>query len=238
MDSTLAALYHRHVAASFDRQMRFADFLEREASGAPWSYTISTASLVFGGGLRFVAFDLGSHAEPDNSWLWSWCNPTLNLTPANRELGNAVRKLGRRVGVRAFAARRQLSCDELLGPDLSPVAAHVFAAIVVGELGFDAYWVMPFSQGQAAAVIRDDRLRIEVPNPIIRISTIFSQVIMAFPVPDHRAAFIAYVGSYELPVEQTARTVRVLAGGKEALKATFDRRNRLTKLAFTLGPGE
>jgi hypothetical protein len=53
----------------------------------------------------------------------------------------AVRKLGRRTGVHAFTADRQVSCAEILGPDVSPVAAHVFAA-----------------------VIRDDRLGAEMPD--------------------------------------------------------------------------
>src|SRR5262245_10051969 len=144
MDQALLALYHRHVAAAFDRQMRLADFLEREeAAGKPFKYTISAATLVFDDAVSFSALDLGSHADPDNSWLWAWCHPHLKLTPANQQLGQAVRKLGQRAGVAAFSADRQVSCDDLLGPDVSPVAAHLFAAIVVGELGFDAYYTIP-----------------------------------------------------------------------------------------------
>jgi hypothetical protein len=236
MDETLIALYHRHVATVFDRQMLLLDFLEREAGGEPWSYTISSATLAFGDVVRFVALDLGSHAEPDNSWLWAWCHPHLNLTSANQELGTAVRKFGQDIGVAAFIADRQVSCLEILGPDLLPVAAHVFAVVVAGELGFDAYYTMPFAHGRAAAVIRDDRLRAEAPNPVARILTIFTQVIGAFPVLDHRAAFLGYAAGYGLPVEESRQTVRVLAGGVEALKARFDRRNRLVELTGTVGP--
>src|SRR5262249_7972088 len=100
VDQALLTLYHRHVAVAFDRQMRLADFLDRyEASGKPYVYTISTATLEFGDAVRFTALDLGSHADPDNSWLWAWCNPHLKLTTANRKLGKAVRDLGADAGI-------------------------------------------------------------------------------------------------------------------------------------------
>src|SRR5262245_9648327 len=99
MDQALIALYHRHIAATFDRQMRFADFLDREkVSGSVYQFTTSTATLEFGSTVRFVALDLGSTADPDNSWLWAWSHPQLNLTPANRALGDAVHQLGEKVG--------------------------------------------------------------------------------------------------------------------------------------------
>src|SRR5262249_37533888 len=84
MDQKLISLYHRHVAAAFDRQMRLADFLEQEqVRGAPYQFRTSTATLEFGNAVRFVALDIGSHAEPDNSWLWTWCDPNMQLTPPN-----------------------------------------------------------------------------------------------------------------------------------------------------------
>jgi hypothetical protein len=234
MDQALLALYHRHVAAAFDRQMRLADFLEKEAGGQRWNYTISTATLEFGDKVRFEAFDIGTHADPDNSWLWAWCNPHLKLTEANHALGEAVRQLGQDVGVAAFAADRQLSCGDLLGPDVSPAAAHAFAAIVVGELQFDAYYTIPFTHGRATAVIRDKRLQSHVPNPVARIVTVFPQALAAFPIPDHEAAFVAYAKWYDLTIEKTPGIMHVLSHGKRALKATFDNRKRLTELEGTV----
>jgi hypothetical protein len=59
---------------------------------------------------------------------------------------------------------------------------------------------------------------------------------MAFPVPNHRAAFLAYAAGYGLALEETPQTVRVLVGRKEVLKAKFDRRDRLIKLTGLFGP--
>jgi hypothetical protein len=237
MDQALIALYHRNVAAAFDRQMRLFDFLHRESGDLPWNYRISTATLTFGDTVRFEAFDLGSHATPDNSWLWAWCNPHLNLTAGNRDLAEAVRQLGRDAGIAAFTSDRQVSCDELLGPDVSPVTTYAIAAVVTGELQIDAYYTMPFANGRTVAVIRDNRLRVDEPNPVTRILTMFPRVLTDFPVLDHRQAFVAYAGWYGLTIEETPQTVRVFAGKKEAMKAKFDRRKRLTELKATIGPG-
>jgi hypothetical protein len=230
MDQLLVALFHRHVASVFDRQLRLADFLEREADGEPWQYTISTATLAFGERVVFSALDLGSHADPDDSWLWSWSHPQLNLTPANRELGAAVRRIGGGLGIPAFEADGQFSCLEILGGELCPDAAHVFATVVAGELGFDAYYTMPFATGRMAAVIRDDRFRVPESNPVARILSVFPQVISAFSITDHRAAFVAYAEAYGLAVDDRPHSVSLLVNGREHLNAGFDSLGRLTEM--------
>lgn len=236
MDQALITCYNRHIVAAYDRQLRLADFLERNSSGQNWDYTISTALLELGT-VQFEALYLGSHADPDNSWLWAWCNPHLNLTPANRKLGDDVRQLGRDANISAFAAERQVSCDDLLGPLISPRAAHAMAAVVAGELGFDAYYTIPFEHGRAAAMIRDDRLRAEAPNAVARIVTVFPKALSALPVPDHREAFVAYVEWHGLTVKETPQRVSVLDNGKEVLTATFDDLKRLTELKGAVGSG-
>jgi hypothetical protein len=238
MDHALIALYHRYVAAAFDQQMRLLDLLEKEARGEPWSYTISTATLTFGDPLRFEALDIGSHADPDNSWLWAWSHPHLNLTPANRELGSRVHMLAQKCGVPSFAAERQIPCDDILGPELSSVASHVFALVISRQLGFDAYYSMPFEHGRAIAVIRDPRLRCDVANPAARILILFSQVIADFPVLDHRAAFLGYAAEYRIPVAETPERVELVVNGEVAVKAKFDDQNRLTELKGTIRHNE
>jgi hypothetical protein len=236
MDATLIALYHRHVAAAYDRQARLGEFLEHEVVGEGWNYTISTATLTFGDTVTVEALDLGSHADPDNSWLWSWCHPHLKLTPPNRALGEALRQLGRERGIAAFGADRQISCTEHLGEVISEESAHAFAAIVAGELGFDAYYTMPFTYGRNAVLIRDARLKFTEPNPALRIASIFPRVLGQWSILDHRAALVGYAAWYGLTSEGTPPTVRLLSASKEVLTATFDDQNRLTELKGTFGP--
>jgi hypothetical protein len=234
MNQALIDLHHRHVAAAFERQNRLGELLEREGvSREPYEFKTSQATLTFGKTVRFDALDLGSYADPDDSWLWTWCDPNMNLTEANQKLAADVRALGQKTGIAEFEADGQFSCAELMGEELAPKAAYVLAAIVAGELGFDAYYSMPFQHGRFAVVIRDERLRAGPPDPVAKILATFPQVLGAIPVLDHRAAFIAYVQSHRLALDESAKSVRVLQNGKPVLTATFDGKNRLTGLATT-----
>jgi hypothetical protein len=48
MNRTLLDLYHRDVAAVYDRQMRLAEFLEVNGDGGGWSYDVPSAALTVG----------------------------------------------------------------------------------------------------------------------------------------------------------------------------------------------
>ena len=128
MDQQLIALYHRHVASAFDRQLRFDDFLERKAAGRNWEYDSETATLAFGK-LKFEAPLVGSHAEHNNSWLWAWSNKHLKLTVTNRALGDTVRVLVHRLGVHALAAPG-FSLEPSSGSELTEDAAHVLGMVL------------------------------------------------------------------------------------------------------------
>lgn len=230
MDEQLVALYHRHVAAAYDRQMRLGDFIEREAPGENWSYQTSTATLKFGAKVVFTAHDLGSHAAPDNSWMWVWCNPHLGLTPSNRALAASVQQLGTRLGIPAFGATTYFDIGPVLGEQLGEVASHVFGIVIGGEFGYSAHYTMPFANGRFTALLRDDRLRCDEPYPLVRIASIFPRAISEYPVLDHRAAFLGYLDWYGFVPEADARCVRIVEGGEEVMRADFDKRNRMKNL--------
>jgi hypothetical protein len=235
VDERLLALYLRHVGMGFDRQLRLGEYLQQNAEGQEWGYTTSTATLTFGSNVRFEAHDLGSHADPDNSWLWVWNNPHLQLTPANHELAKAVRLLGSKTGIKVFSAKRQFDLGPLLG-DLSEHAAHVFGMVLGGELGYDAYYTMPFQHGRYTALIRDERLRFTEDYPISHILSVFPQTIGALPVYDHRAAFIAYAEAYHLTLTQEPDRIVATAPEGGELVAAFDGQRRLKELKGTVGP--
>lgn len=237
MTPAFSDLFHRHIAAVFERQQRLGDLISEEGQGLPFAYTISKAELVFGKRLRFTALDLGSHAAQDGSWLWSWCDPSLKLTRENKRLAEEVRRLASTAGVPEFGADAQFDCAELIGAENAEEAAHAIASVVAGELGFDAYYRIPFSDElQGIALIRDERLRIPSPHPFARIASVFTEVICDFSIPDQRAALISYLRWHALAVEESAEAVRVVVDGEEELKATFDDRNLLVKLETRIRP--
>jgi hypothetical protein len=226
------------VAAVFDRQTRLTEFLQANAEGADWDYAVSSASLTFGQVVRFDAPLLGSVADGKDTWLWAWANRHLQLPPANETLADAVRQLSERTGLGLFASADAVACQELLPEEVRDAAAHVFGVIVTGELGYDAYYTLPYEGGRGVAVIRDDRLRVPEPHPLLRISSVFSQAIGGYPIPDHRAAFVPYVESYGLRAAISGQTVHVLESGTEVMTAEFDEHNRLTRLAMTVPPSK
>jgi uncharacterized protein DUF6882 len=231
MDQQLIALYHRHVAPAFDRQLRFNGFLERKAPGADWVYDSETATLAFGK-LKFEAPVVGSHAEHNNSWLWAWSNKHLKLTVTNRALGDTVRMLVHRLGVHALAAPG-FSLEPLLGTELTEDAAHVLGMILSRELDYSAYFLTPYDGGTGLTLIRDKRLAFTERRPLARIMTVFPQVVDALTVFDHRIAFTNYALSYGLSTADVPGGVRVRLEPDE-LVATFDDRNRLIELRGTV----
>lgn len=231
MDHQLIALYQRHVAPAFDRQLRFNEFLERKAPGADWEYDSETATLSFGK-LKFEAPVVGSHAEHNNSWLWAWSNKHLKLTVTNRALGDTVRMLVHRLGVHTLAAPG-FSLEPLLGSELTEDAAHVLGMVLSRELDFNAYFLTPYDGGTGLTLIRDKRLAHPERRPLARIMTVFPQVIDALTVYDHRAAFNSYVRDYGLMASDIPGGVRVTHDRGE-LVAAFDDRNRLTGIEGTV----
>ena len=231
----LLDLYHRHVGMGLDRQLRLGEFLEERTGGTEWRYTISTATLTFGTQIKFEAHDLGSHADPDNSWLWTWCNPHLKLTPANWALAEAVRDLGSRIGVPEFLAERQFDLESLLGDELSEHAAHVFGMILGGELDYDAYYSIPFEHGRSTALIRDNRLRFTEELPLGRIVMVFTRAVSVLPVFDQRAALVGYVRAYGLTPSVTSDQMWAADSRGNQLTVRFDSLGRVAEMKCAMG---
>jgi hypothetical protein len=232
VDQQLLDLYHRHVGAGFDRQLRLADLIDRKAGGEPPSYDVAAAALSFGPRLTFEAPVIGSHADHNNSWLWAWANRNLKLTLTNRALGDAVRALAHRASVPAFAATA-FPLEPLVGGELAAEAVHLFGVVLARELGYDAYHVTPYDGGRGLVLIRDDRLRAAERYPLWRVLSVFPQAIAALPVPEHRPALTDYAKDYGLTVTAEGHGLRITGPGKGVLTARFDDRGRLIALDGT-----
>ena len=235
MDEQLIALYHRHVATAFDRQLRMADYLARKTPGEKGEHNLDTATLSFGK-LKFEAPLVGTHVDQNNSWLWAWSNKNLKLTITNRALGDAVRATVHRLGVHELAAPG-FSLEPVLGPDLTEYAAHVLGMILASELGYDAYYLSPHLGGRDLLLVRDDRLKFTEKQPLRRILRIFPQAISTTPVFDHRTAFANYARDYGLSVTEGSHVVTA-TWGKDSVTANFDDVGRLTTLEGTVPPEE
>jgi hypothetical protein len=206
-----------------------ADFLDRKAAGQPWEYDTETATLTFGPKVKFEAPVIGSHADHNDSWLWSWSNKHIKLSLVNHALGDTVRMLVHRLGVHSLAAPG-FAIQPLLGDELTEHAAHVLGIVLGRELQYDAYYLAPYDGGRALLLVRDDRLHFTERHPLHRVLFVFPQVIAALPVFDHKAALRDYARDYGLTVADVPGGVTITGEGAGQLTATFDDRGRLAKL--------
>lgn len=231
MDEQLIALYHRHIATAFDRNLRLAEFVALKAEKVKWKYEVATAELVCGPKLKFEAPLLGTHARANDSWLWAWSNRNLKLTLTNRALGDLVRVTAHRLGLSMFA-HPGFSLEPLLGPELTKYAAVVLGAVLSRELEFDTYHIEKEKGYDSTILMRDDRLKTAERYALHRVLTVFPKVVKALPVFDHRAALTHFAQDYGLTAN-TLSGALTISDGKGTLTATFDDRDRLTKLNGT-----
>jgi len=226
MDDQLIALYHRHVGMAFDRQMRLEAFLETKDDGKEWEYDTTTGTFTVGK-VKLDAPIVGSHTHANNSWLWAWSNKHLKLSITNRALGDVVRSLVHRLNVHALGGPG-FALEPFLGPLLCQSAEHIFGVILSCELGYDAYHALPNDGTTELVLIRDDRLKFVEKHPLVRIATQFPKLLRSMPVLDDKAALAAYAHDYALTVTEQPNGLKITAGGKDELTATFDAEGHFT----------
>jgi hypothetical protein len=117
--------------------------------------------------------------------------------------------------------------------DLSEADDHRIAMAASGLLGASAYYRGPYDGGAAYFLLRDERIQIAPPD-ILKLLTLFPNVISSVPVPSHRRAFLAYCRQRGFNVEERPEQVEVTLDGQSAF-ATFDQLDRLTELNGKVG---
>lgn len=233
MDAFLDDLFHRHVAAAFDKQMRLGDFL-REAAGSPeWSFDPSNGHLTFGNGVRFQAQILGSQSEIEETWLWAWANDVAALPDNCLTAARAIRDYGTAHEIVQFTTGLA-TCASFFSEDLESFAGHALSVIAVGLLGYDAYYSAPYEGGVAVLLLKDPRLESTIKTPIGRILTTFPQALNGYPITDHKTALCGYLEHYGFTPIASETEVVVNQAGSRILTAQFDLLGRMTGLTGTV----
>src|SRR5262245_10347708 len=152
--------------------------------------------------------------------MWTWANRTQKMSVTNRALGDTIRALAHRAMSPSFA-RPAFPLELAIGPEFTPNATLFFAAVLLGELDYDAYFVAKHDGNPALFLIRDERLRTSEKHPLARILSLFPKMLAAMPVTDPRAAFEHYVHSFGLTATADGSSMKTTAGTGE-LTASFD----------------
>jgi len=99
MSPEFESLYHRHILASYEKQLHLADQIGTRS----WSFSMDDGCLTFEeegevprthAPIAFAAQLLGTVANDGSTWLWSWANEVSQipaaLTQDARRLRDAV----------------------------------------------------------------------------------------------------------------------------------------------------
>lgn len=218
MNDSLRALYERHVARSLDKQLHLSELVEE----ANWEFALQEGLLSFSNGLEFKVQLLGTEADGDRSWLWSWANQTQGIPAELLEDARALKALGEAQDV-----------HELREPSFPQAQAdgHTLGLIAAGLREACAYYRGPYEGGALFLLIQDEGYPVRDTPPLLRISTVFPQVLTMVEVA-HRPALIGYAESYGLRVEEEGDKVVIEDGG---LVGKFGEAGQLTQLTGSFG---
>ncbi len=214
-------LLNQHLCFAFDRQLLLADLVE----DLDWGYDVSTGLLTFGDRYEFQAEILGTEADGDSSWLWSWANEMSSLSPERTQAALELKQLGEREGIPELSDARH---------SLSVVNGHALGMIAVGQKLGQAYYHGPHAQGAVLLLIVEPEMPWSVDHSLQRITANFPQIIAQMEVADHKNALFHYLQHYGLKPKVSAHALVVEENGQELLHATFDELDRLQELKASL----
>jgi hypothetical protein len=229
MSPEFETLYHRHLITSFEKQLHLADVVGTRS----WSFSMHSGSLTFnddgarpaGPPIEFAAQLLGSAADHDRTWLWSWANKASQIPAALTQDAERLRGSG--------AAPEFTTTTFVL--DLDDADDHRVALTSSGVLAADAYYRGPYNGGAAFFLLRDERLGLPAPEGPRIVNTI-SQAISSLAIADHRAAITAYLDARGLSPRADGENAIVATVTGVDVRAQFDAQGRLADLRGTFRP--
>lgn len=217
------SLFHQHVAAAFERQLRLGDVLGDRA----WNFDMRAGTVsfakegFFGKTLPFAAQILGTESESSSTWLWAWANARSEIPEGLLRTALRLRELGEAQGIPELV-REKLPLEELDG--------HQVGLVASGLHGKGAYYRCPYDGG-AMFVQFPDAVLPKVEYPGIRVAAVFPQVLDVFEqLTDHRSALRGLLLALDFTLSEDTGTRLVGTVGKATVTATFDGHGRMTEL--------
>ncbi|WP_145210177.1 DUF6882 domain-containing protein [Gimesia alba] len=217
----ISSLLDQHYCYALDRQFLLADLIE----GLDWHYDVSTGVLSFGDRYHFQAEILGTEAEADATWLWSWANEMSFFHPERIQTALKMKQWGEEADI-----------PELTEPCLSleSIDGHTLGMIAVGEQLGQAYYRGPHAGGAVLLLIVEPQIPWSVENSLQRIITVFPQIISEREVENHQVALRHYLNHYGFEPEETGNTIIVRQQEQVVLRASFDEFHRLQELKTSI----
>ena len=207
-----------HAGASVTRQIAFGDIIGSES----WEVDLGRGTIGFGSKTFNIQL-LGTEAQGDATWLWSWANEASNFRPALLKSALMTRTFGEREGVSEFT-EPTFSLEKASGFQLALAAS--------GIDGRTAYYRAPYDGGALFLLITNPSVPPLQATPDERVPTIITQMLKMVDV-DHRAAVTSLLRQLGFRLENGADSLTARRRDS-SLTVSFDNAGRLAKLDGTL----
>jgi hypothetical protein len=223
--TTFTDLFHRHIAASVDKQATLNEMRQRWAD---YSFDTQRGKLILSKNptapdMMFDIQVLGAELS-DDLWQWVWANPA-NIPARIIETSMQMRDFGQQEKIPEFAsAQVQLQRSGFLsGATLAAVTCCMHNAM--------AYFPVPVNNANLFVLLTTQLPQKYHENPITRMANIFPQLASGpWAVPDFKRAFEGYAAYYSLEFMREGDHVVASHPQYGVITATFNDYNRLVNI--------
>lgn len=223
--TTFTDLFHRHIAASVDKQATLNEMRQRWTD---YSFDTQRGKLIMSKNASApdMMFDiqvLGSESA-DEVWQWAWANPG-NIPARLVETAMHMRDFGQQENIPEFA-NPQLQIQRtgfLTGATLAGVTCCMHNSL--------AYFPVPYNNANLFLLLTTQVPQKFQENPITRMAHIFPQLTSGpWAVPDFKRAFEGYAAYYSLEFMREGDHVIASHPQYGVITATFNDYNRLINI--------
>lgn len=185
-----------------------------------WNIDMQKEEITFGDNLTFPMQVLGSYDHSAQDWLWLWENKAAGYPESIMQQALLLKKYGEENGIDLLKnGRFNASYNDI----------HLIGMIASEVFNSSCYYLGNYGQGTLVATIKSDAIDQLGSDDVIRISTVFPELISNFDVSNHKNALINYLTIKGYTINLNEENLEAEKNGK-ILHASFNERNLLTSL--------
>jgi hypothetical protein len=221
-EDTMKGLLSRHVAFSLVKQLSLKDAPGLRAV----DIDLEAATVKLKDGTVHPIQVVGTRADNNGTWLWSWANPSPNWAPAVKDGTRRLREIG--------LARKVPELSERM---LQPGAwdGHSLSLVACGLLGGGSYFSMRYDGGEIFFLNPDVPAASELNLNPERLATAIHMAISSYEL-DHRQVLLGLAEDAKLKVEEKPGWIKLRTERGDVLEFRLDDLGRIAEEKFQLLP--
>jgi hypothetical protein len=174
---------------------------------------------------------LGSVDEEQNTWQWSWADPSLDQDSVAVRRALPLKEFAQESGLWEFA-RPNFSMAGVLDLGMTPGSTLALVACpqILGSAIFSGW----YPGGRIYTVVTDPSLALDAVS-VFTVPKILSGA-LAYGLGDHHDIVAVYAGAHQLDIQEAGNEMTLVFGDGTKLLITFDEQGRLRKMHGVVTP--